>query len=118
MKLYFITDCDPNDGTGGGIIRKGQISYLRKNGIDVIVVKPGTQNNFDSFNKVITVQGLVPNNRFYYGLEAVGLIPDKHIKWANNVSSFISEYVNNNDIIFSTSGGTLAPIIAGAKLKK
>lgn len=118
MKLYFITDCDPNLGTGGAIIRKGQITYFKKNGFDVVVVKPGKNNYYDTENSIITIKGLIENNKLIYGLEATGLISDKNIVWANNVSSFLEKYVNESDIIFTTSGGTLAPIIAGAKIKQ
>lgn len=118
MKLYFICDCDPEDGSGGGIIRKGQIINLRKGGLEVVVVKPGKENYFDETTQTFTIQGLKKGSRLYYGMEALGLIQDKYINWANTVVRLLYKYINPGDIIFATSGGTLAPIIAGVKLKK
>lgn len=118
MKIYFISDCDPESPTGGGIIRRGQISFLRRNGYDVVVVKPGEVSTYDKDTNTIKISGLIINSKFFYGLEALGIVSDKYIKWAKKAVAYLSNIVTSDDIIFATSGGTLAPIIVGSMLKK
>lgn len=116
--IFFITDCDPDINTGGGIIRRGQIEHLRNAGLNVIVVKPGDNNDYCTSTNTITANGFTLNSKFYYGLESLGLIADKYIKWSHNAVKITRKHLSKNDILFATSGGSLASIIAAYNLKK
>lgn len=116
MKIFYLTECNPNDNSGGAIIRRGTICFLRKTGLEVIVVKPGAIFRKED-EHTFTIPGFSTNG-FFYGLEALGVVSDKHIVWSNNVVRYMRNIIKPNDIIFATTGGALSSIIAGVKLKK
>ncbi|HML70030.1 MAG TPA: glycosyltransferase [Macellibacteroides fermentans] len=114
-KIYFLTECDPDLPTGGAIIRRGTINYLRKNNFSVVVVKPG-----ESFKVVDENTYTIPGfsvSKVYYALEALGLVADKYFIWSNNLYKYMKNIIDKDDIIFATTGGALSAVIAGIKLK-
>ena len=113
--IYFITSVDPLLDTGASIIRRGQIKYLRENNFNVIVVSPG-ENLLVEKNRIIVPS--ITTSKIRYLFEAFGIIKDKDINWAKQVRHVLKDVVTEDDIIFVTTGGSMAPIFAGYWLKK
>ena len=121
MKIFYITRTYPDiNSGGGGLIRKGTIDYLRKNGYDVWIVSPNYGNNnveTDNERKHI----LLPENRNFKlcaFLETVGFWDDYMTGWANYAFKYLKQIVHKQDLLFATSGGELGSIILAKKLKE
>lgn len=115
-RIFYITSVDPQVNTGGSIIRRGSIHYFKKAGFNVIVVKPGDVYSYNENEGYCTIPGL-SYSRINYTLEALGVVRDKDIKWSINIINYLKQIVGCNDLLFVTTGGSMAPIIAGDKLK-
>lgn len=114
MKLYFISTIDPNDSTGAAIVRRGQVTYLKQK-YETVLVAP---------NQIIESKGtkknipLAKESKVGFLLESLGLVNDRLYIWSNVVYRILKSVVTENDILFVTSGGSMAPVLLGYKLKK
>lgn len=119
MKIYYISRTYPENTTGGAIIRKGSVDYLREEGFDVWIVVPNYKSNeliVSSSLKHILIP-LKMNIRIASSLERIGIWDDYLKKWVDRSCKYLSSIVNKNDILFATSGGELGSIMIGSILK-
>lgn len=120
MKVFFLTRTYPNDDTGGAIIRKGTIEYLKKNGYEVWIVVPNyNSKNIDTdYDKKHILYPVRWNLKLLKILESVGFLHDYLQLWAKETSKFLLSFVSKNDLLFATSGGELGPVLLGCYLKE
>lgn len=118
MKIYFITRSYLPDITGGTLIRKAQVDFLKKEGFNVVIVTPNYNNN-----KNITTQETIQipfNQSIKWNLikERIGLKEDYLDEWVKSTFNYMKDIVNPEDVLFCTSGGELACIKLGILLKE
>ena len=117
-KVYFITKTLPESNTGGGIVRRGTIDNLKKNGYEVIIVAPSSSTNITTDR--IYVKGLSSKFDFNYNvaLFRIGLKWDFMQKWAGDAFEVLKGIVQKEDIVLATSGGEMGPLMLAALLKE
>ena len=106
-KIYFITR-SWSEKTGGVMIRKKQVKYLRKWGYKVIIVTP----NYNSSRNIINSKFLkikFTNNHFLPILERAGIICDYLEPWISDTVNILEKVVTKQDILFATCGASISP---------
>lgn len=117
MKIYYLTRSYLPEITGGTLIRTAQVDFLKKAGLDVIVVTPDYKSkNFTANNEVIRIPYYFPN-RLAMIFERTGIWEDYLDSWTKMAFEYLIDKITPNDTIFSTCGGELANIKLGSLLK-
>ena len=118
-RIFYITRTYPDKNLGGGgIIRKGTVDYLRKNGYDVWIVSPNYNSSridIDKRQKYILLPHL-GNFKICSFLETIGVWDDYMTGWVHSAVKYLREIVKKQDLLFATSGGELGSIILAKKL--
>lgn len=120
MKIWFITRSYPPLKGGGPLMRELQVDFLRKK-YDIEVITINHENNKIDQEKGITYIPYTTNKyikKLNILLEMFGILKDSHNVWINRTVSYLKNKINDDDIIFSTTGGELASILIGDKLKQ
>lgn len=117
-KLYFITRTIPEENSGGGIVRRGSVECLRKEGYDVIIVAPSSVSDISEDR--ILVKDFSSDFQYKYNLllSRFGLKSDYLQEWAKKAYETLLPIVNKDDIVLATSGGEMGALILAADLKK
>ena len=116
--IYFITRTLPEGNSGGALIRRGQINFLRSEGYKVVVVAPGP-NTIISDDKILIKYN---TNRiaFLYNvaLSYLRIKCDYLASWAESAEKVLSNIVRKEDIVLATSGGEMGTLYLASLLKK
>lgn len=125
MKIFYLTRTDPDENSGGAVIRRGSIHFMRDYGYEVWVVMPAKINQdcyIDEDRKRILINrydNKVLDKLLILG-ESVGLLDDYLQPWANKAYKILKNksIIHAEDIVFATSGGELGMLILGRKLAR
>ena len=119
MRIFYLTRTYPSENLGGGgIIRKGTIDHLKKNGYEVWVISPnyngaGVDVNDDHKHILLPHVG---NFKLCSFLETIGLWEDYMAGWVYYAVRYLRKILKKEDLLFATSGGELGTIILAKKL--
>lgn len=117
-RIFYITRTLPDNQSGGALIRRGTIKYLKEKGYTVTIVAPSDKTFFSK--DLILING----NPGKWGIKLdlvlyqLRLIDDYLERWSNHAYNLLKDIVRSNDIILATSGGELGTIMLAAKLKQ
>ena len=112
-RLYYITRSFAPDNSGGAIVRTHTVNLLRQFfDVHVITCQDGP--------KEIGIERIPVhyNIRIAGYLERLGILQDYLYPWVQKVFKLFCNHINNDDIVFCTSGGELGTIILGCLLKQ
>ena len=117
-RIFYLTRTLPVKNTGGAVIRRGSIRYLKENGFMVIVVAPSliTEKRDDR----ILVKGLQSKLDIKWNMLKfkMGWNNDYMTSWVNKAYRILKSELTKDDIVVATSGGELGTLMLASKLKK
>ena len=125
MKIFYLTRTDPDEHSGGAVIRRGSIRFMRDYGHEVWVIMPSEINRdcyIDAQRKRILINKCdhpILNKLLILG-ESVGLLDDYLQFWVNKAYKILKDknIIHSEDIVFATSGGELGMLMLGRKLSR
>lgn len=118
MKIWFLTrSLYPYQKTGGGQIRLGQVSYLKKLGWNIKIIMPTYNDNSIKYIDNIIQIPYIQTQKLASFFERVGIYEDYLDKWVYDAFEYLKNKITKEDIIFTTSGGELSMIKLGSLLK-
>jgi glycosyltransferase involved in cell wall biosynthesis len=119
MKIYYLTrSYPPFDKGGGAILRQGAVERLRSLGWEVTVVMPNYgSGKWEITDKLIRIPFLWITEAAVQ-FERLGILEDYLDGWISRAFRFLKTRVKKEEIVFATSGGELAPIKLGSKIKE
>jgi hypothetical protein len=118
MKIWYISRTYSPEKTGGALIRIAQVDYFRSQGAQVVVVAP----DYDRRRGAVSEDAIrLPYRksviRLDQILERIGWYEDYLDRWVEDCLAQLKGRVQPGDVIFATSGGELACIKLGSRLK-
>lgn len=113
MKVYYLTRSYFPSRTGGTIVRKMQVDGLAKH-FDVVVVTPEPK----SMGKTTLEVSNPSNIKVGMIYQRLGIYEDYLDPWVKKAFDQLREIVNEDDVVFATSGGELGCLKLGSLLKK
>ena len=120
-KLFYITRTFTHNGqAGGALMREGAVNQFIKHGFDIEVVTYGSSVDIDTVvpEHVTLIDGTIRNLKCNLYMQRLGLLEDYLTSWANNVVQYLQHKVSDQDIVFCSTGGDLASLMAGCQLKQ
>lgn len=119
MKIWYITRTYLPENTGGALVRIAQVDYFRGQGATVTVVAP---NYLDDDVVITGTEIRLPYRKSRIRLDQIlersGIYEDYLDPWVADNLALLKLRVQKEDCIFATSGGELACIKLGSKLKE
>ncbi len=118
MKIWYISRTYSPEKTGGALIRIAQVDYFRSQGAQVVVVAPDYDSRLGAVSEdAIRLPYCKSRIRLDQMLERVGWYEDYLDRWVEHCQALLKGRVQPDDCIFATSGGELACIKLGSRLK-
>lgn len=116
-RVFYITRTLPDGNTGGAIIRRGTIKYLKENGYNVIIVAPSDHSEFGE--ERILIKGLASSMSIKWNmfLFVFGFYSDYMSRWAHLAFKRLKDVVKKEDVVLATSGGELGTLLLASLLK-
>lgn len=108
-RIFFLTRFWGDDNSGGVLLRKENVRLLKNAGFDVkIASSTPLSDYFVDYNF---------NQKFHLILQRFGIIEDYLIFWADKLYDKLKNDVQEQDIIYTTTGGELSTLRLGYFLK-
>jgi len=118
MRIWYITRTYLPEKTGGALVRIAQVDYFRSQGATVTIVAPNYLDNDITITETeIRLPYRKSRIRLDQILERSGIYEDYLDRWVDDTLTLLRQRVHRDDCIFATSGGELACIKLGSKLK-
>jgi glycosyltransferase involved in cell wall biosynthesis len=124
LELYYLTRTWAPTATGGSLMRQAQVGFFQQAGFRVHVVTPnyGKHKNARIVEKVENGVNVIRipyifSRRYSLG-ERIGLYPDYLNPWADMAYAFLKPRIMKSHIVFATTGGEMATLLLGARLKQ
>ncbi|MFA0308128.1 hypothetical protein AB4543_19750 [Vibrio splendidus] len=122
-KVYYITrSYTHNNSSGGALMREGAVKQFIEHGYEIEILSYASEpfsKNIHSGKATLTCfdNGRLPDKPKLI-FQRLGIFEDYLINWSKQVVSYLCGKVNENDILFCTSGGDLASLMVGYRVKE
>eukprot|EP01047_Picozoa_sp_COSAG01_P015177 COSAG01_NODE_755_length_13819_cov_130.671939_1_plen_145_part_10 len=116
-KLWFITRSYPPQTGGGPQTIKLQVDFLSKYyDVSVVTINHESHSNIICDHIIYLSKGRF--FRVFSRLSALGLWLDDLFFWRKNALNYLKNKIDNDDIIFTTTGGEISCFNLGKQLVK
>lgn len=119
-KIYYITRTWSVNGSGCGNLRKIYADFLEDYG-EVVIVRPNYESNEAIINRNMVAMPYHPGrivSLMDCYMQYAGMKEDYLDSWVKASFHYLINAIKKDDLVFATSGGELACIKLGAKLKE
>lgn len=117
-KVYFITRTLPDGNSGGALIRRGQIKFLREKGYKVVIVAPGKKTEIREDEIYIKYNNSKLSLLFNVFLSYFRFKCDYLANWAESALPVLEGIITDKDVVIATSGGEMGTLYLVSLLKK